>query len=139
MRGFRGVAVMTLVSVSVVGTLAQAPSSVRNGIYTTAQAEQGQAIYDDQCVSCHGQLTAFVPEMAALLADHTFRNRWTGRALGELLALIRDEMPQDAPGTLSAEQTADVVAYLLSGNRLPAGDAALPGDVERLSQIPFEP
>ena len=48
-------------------------------------------------------------------------------------------MPQDAPGTLSAEQTADVVAYLLSGNRLPAGDAALPGDVERLSQIPFEP
>ena len=139
MRGFRGVAVMTLVWVSVIGTPAQAPSSVRNGIYTTAQAEQGQAIYDDQCVSCHGQLTAFVPEMAALLADHTFRNRWTGRSLGELFALIRDEMPQDAPGTLSAEQTADVVAYLLSGNRLPAGDAALPGDVERLSQIPFEP
>ena len=139
MRGFRGVAVMTLVSVSVVGALAQAPLSVRNGIYTTAQAEQGQAIYDDQCVSCHGQLTAFVPEMAALLAAHTFRNRWTGRSLGELFALIRDEMPQDAPGTLSAEQTADVVAYLLSGNRLPAGDAALPGDVERLSQIPFEP
>ena len=139
MRGFRGGAVMTLVSVSVVGTPAQAPSSVRNGIYTTAQAEQGQAIYDDQCVSCHGQLTAFVPEMAALIADHTFRDSWTGRSLGELFALIRDEMPQDAPGTLSAEQTADVVAYLLSGNRLPAGDAALPGDVERLSQIPFEP
>ena len=139
MRGFRGVAVMTLVSVSIVGTLAQTPPSARDGIYTAAQAERGHAVYDERCVSCHGELTAFVPEMAALLADHTFRNRWTGRALGELFALIRDEMPQDAPGTLSAEQTADVVAYLLSGNRLPAGDAALPGDVEQLSQIPFEP
>ena len=139
MRGFRGVAVMTLVSVSVVGTLAQAPSSVRAGIYTTAQAEQGQAVYDDQCVSCHGSLTAFVPEMAALLADHTFRSRWEGRSLGELFSLILEEMPQDAPGSLSAEQTADLIAYLLSGNRLPAGDAALSGDVDRLNQIAFTP
>jgi len=139
MRGFRGGAGMTLVSVSVVGTLAQAPSSVRAGIYTTAQAEQGQAVYDDQCVSCHGPLTAFVPEMAALLADHTFRNRWAGRSVGELFALIRDEMPQDAPGTLSPEQTADLVAYILSGNRLPAGEAPLTGDVEQLSRISFEP
>jgi len=60
----------------------------------------------------------------------------TGQLLGIQTTVV---MPQDAPGTLSAEQTADVVAYLLSGNRLPAGDAALPGDVERLSQIPFEP
>ena len=139
MRGFRGGAGMTLVSVSVVGTLAQAPSSVRAGIYTTAQAEQGQAVYDDQCVSCHGPLTAFVPEMAALLADHPFRSRWTGRSVGELFALIRDEMPQDAPGTLSPEQTADLVAYILSGNRLPAGEAPLTGDVEQLSRISFEP
>ena len=139
MRGFRGGAGMTLVSVSVVGTLAQAPSSVRTGIYTTAQAEQGQAVFDDQCVSCHGPLTAFVPEMAALLADHTFRSRWTGRSVGELFALIRDEMPQDAPGTLSPEQTADLVAYILSGNRLPAGEAPLTGDVEQLSRISFEP
>ena len=114
MRGLRGVAVLTLVSVSVVGTVAQAPWSVRTGVYTTAQAEQGRAVYDDQCVSCHGQLTAFVPEMAALLADHTFRSRWEGRSLGELFSLILEEMPQDAPGSLSAEQTADLIAYLLS-------------------------
>jgi mono/diheme cytochrome c family protein len=119
--------------------VAQALPSVRDGVFTAAQVEQGGSVYAGQCLSCHGELSAFVPEVAALLADHTFRNRWTGRSLGELFELIRDEMPQDAPGTLSAEQTADLVAYILSGNRMPAGDTPLTGDLERLSQIPFEP
>jgi mono/diheme cytochrome c family protein len=142
MHGIRVVVVVAMtaaVSVGVVVSLAQAPVSVRDGIYTTAQAEQGRAIYDTQCVSCHGELSAFVPEMAALLADHTFRSRWEGRSLGELFSLILEEMPQDAPGTLSVEQTADLIAYLLSGNRLPAGGAALSDDLDRLNQIAFTP
>ena len=142
MHGIRVVVVVAMtaaVSVGVVVSLAQAPVSVRDGIYTTAQAEQGRAIYDNQCVSCHGELSAFVPEMAALLADHTFRSRWEGRSLGELFSLILEEMPQDAPGTLSVEQTADLIAYLLSGNRLPAGDAVISDDLDRLNQIAFTP
>lgn len=120
------------------GLLAQTPS-VQSGIYTTEQAGRGQALYEDRCVSCHGELTAFVPEMAALLADHTFKSRWQNRTVGELFELIQVEMPQDAPGTLSPEQTADLVAYILSGNRLPAGEAPLTGDVEQLRRISFEP
>ena len=130
-------AATALVATGVVA-LAQAPS-VRDGIYTGAQAEQGQGLYDAQCVSCHGELAAFVPEMAALLGDHTFKNRWRGRTLGELFELIQVEMPQDAPGTLSPEQTADLVAYILSGNRLPAGAVVLTSDVEQLSEIRFDP
>ena len=130
---------MTLAPVGVVGVLAQTAPAVRDGLYAAVQAERGQVVYDATCVYCHGELTAFVPEVAALLADHTFRNRWTGRSLGELFGLIRDEMPQDAPGTLSPEQTADLVAYILSGNRQPAGDVPLAGDVETLSQTLFEP
>ena len=137
MRMFHGGVVTALVGLGVVA-LAQPLPSVRDGIYTAAQAEHGQAVYDELCASCHGELTAFVPEMAALLGDHTFRNRWRGRSLGELFELIRDEMPQDAPGTLSVEQTVSLVAYVLNGNRLPAGDVSLPADVEQLSQIPFE-
>ena len=120
------------------GLLAQTPS-VQSGIYTTEQAGRGQALYEDRCVSCHGELTAFVPEMAALLADHTFKSRWQNRTVGELFEVIQVEMPQDAPGTLSPEQTADLVAYILSGNRLPAGEAPLTGDVEQLRRISFEP
>ena len=135
------VVVMTLATACGAGMLAQTPASgsVRDGVYTAAQAEQGQAVYDDLCVSCHGPMRAIVPEMAALLADHTFRTRWRGRSLGELFELIRETMPQDAPGTLSTEQTAALIAYILSGNRLAAGGVALSDDVAQLSRISFEP
>ena len=109
------------------------------GLYTSAQADQGEALYADQCVSCHGTLRAFFPEMAALLGDHTFRNRWEGRTLGELFGLIQEEMPQDAPGTLSNDETASLVAHILAGNRFPAGDTVLSSDIEALLEIPFAP
>lgn len=110
-----------------------------DGLYTSAQADAGEGLYDDQCVSCHGTLSAFVPEMAALLGDHTFRNRWEGRSIGELFQLIQEEMPQDAPGSLSNDETASLVAFILAGNRFPAGDAALSSDLAALNEIPFEP
>lgn len=110
-----------------------------DGLYTSAQADAGEGLYDDQCVSCHGTLSAFVPEMAALLGDHTFRNRWEGRSIGELFQLIQEEMPQDAPGSLSNDETASLVAYILAGNRFPAGEAALSSDLAALNEIPFEP
>ena len=113
--------------------------SVQDGVYTTAQAGRGEILYEEQCVSCHGPIRAIIPEMAALLGDHTFRARWRGRALGELFALIRDTMPQDAPGTLSPSESAEIVAYILSGHRLPAGETVLPDDAEALVRIAFEP
>ena len=130
--------VAALVFIMVASLLGQT-LSVRDGIYTAAQAQQGQAVYDKQCVSCHGSMMAIVPEMAALLADHTFRNRWKGRSLGELFELILDTMPQDAPGSLSSQQAAELVAYILGGNRLPAGDGVLSDEPDRLSQVLFEP
>ena len=116
-----------------------AAPSVRDGIYTVEQADRGEALYDERCTVCHGEIRAIVPEMAALLGDHTFRNFWRGRSLGEMFGYIRETMPQDAPGTLTAAQTAEIVAHILRGNRLPAGDAALPDDEETLNGIPFDP
>ena len=131
------VLVLGAVPAGVAGVLAQTPS-VRNSVYTAEQAERGRAIYDERCASCHGSPRAIVPDVAALLGDHTFRNRWRERSLGELFELIRDTMPQDAPGTLSSRQSAALVAYILSGNRQPAGEVALPDDWDLLSQIPFD-
>ena len=123
------------------GALGGAPgegrASAADGLYTAAQAGAGEKLYVDQCVSCHGTMQAFVPEMAALLGDHTFRNRWEGRPLGEMYVTIINAMPQDAPGTLSPEETASLIAYILSSNRFPAGDTALPSDVDALNGIPF--
>ena len=116
-----------------------APLLAQDALYSPAQAERGSGLYQDRCLSCHGALTAFVPEVAALLGDHTFRNRWQGRALGELFELVRVEMPQDDPGSLTPAETADLVAYILSGNREGAGDRALPETPEQLTQPLFQP
>ena len=113
--------------------------SVRDGVYTNEQADRGEVLYDDQCAVCHGAIRQFVPEMAALLGDHNFRNAWRGRSLGEMFGYIRETMPQDAPGTLSGAQTAEIIAHMLRGNRLPAGEAALAEDEETLNGIPFDP
>ena len=132
------VAMAVLLSMGTV-IAAQSPSSLAEGVYTADQADRGAVLYEEQCLSCHGELSAFVPELAALLADHTFRNRWRGRSLGELFELIQVEMPQDAPGTLSFTETAELVAYILQGNRIPTGETPLADNLEQLSQIPFEP
>jgi len=47
-------------------------------------------------------------------------------------------MPQDNPGALTREQDADVIAFVLSINKLPAGKAELPAQSEMLKQIKFE-
>ena len=136
-----GAAALTLAVGAVALSAAQESSapSVRDGVYTDEQADRGEVLYDDQCAVCHGAIRQFVPEMAALLGDHNFRNAWRGRSLGEMFGYVRETMPQDAPGTLTAAQTAEIVAHILRGNRLPAGETALPEDEETLNRIPFDP
>ena len=89
MRAFPFAAGLVLAVSVVIAANGQAPAG---GLYTPAQADAGEVLYDEQCVSCHGTLSAFFPEMAALLGDHTFRQRWEGRSIGELFQLIQEEM-----------------------------------------------
>ena len=110
----------------------------QDGLYNAEQAERGEALYGEKCASCHGGLRDLTPGMAALLGDHTFRSAWTGRPLGELFSMIQETMPQDAPGTLTPDQSAELVAYILSGHRFPAGETALTTDAVALMEIPFE-
>ena len=44
-------------------------------------------------------------------------------------------MPLDQPGTLSRQQNADVVAFLLRANAWPSGKTELPADAAALKQI----
>ncbi|MXZ73055.1 MAG: cytochrome c [Acidobacteria bacterium] len=119
--------------------LPTSPVTAQDGIYADAQADAGEVLYEEQCTVCHGELRAIIPEMAALLGDHTFRNNWRGRSLGEMFEYIQETMPQDAPGTLTAEQSAAIVAAILRGNRVAAGETALSDDPVALHEIPFDP
>ena len=48
-------------------------------------------------------------------------------------------MPEDNPGSLNAQQYADVVAYFLQLNRVPTGAEELKGDADVLTRIQVEP
>ena len=46
-------------------------------------------------------------------------------------------MPLTSPGTLKPEQVADVIAFMLSVGRYPAGTAEMKTDVAALKAVPL--
>ena len=118
---------------------AQPPTkSVWDGVYTQEQANRGKALYSTECASCHGaELTG--GEMAPGLAGGEFISGWDGLTVGDLFERIRISMPQDKPGSLGRQQAADIVAYILSFNKAPAGQTELPGDADQLKTVTIAP
>jgi len=117
-----------------------APRSVWDGVYTEKQGQRGEAIYHEDCSSCHGdQLSGKSEEDIPALSGGRFHDTWNGRTVGDLYKKIVRTMPQDDPGRLDARQSTDVVAFILSFNKLPAGQAELPADDKILSEIRIEP
>lgn len=102
------------------------PRSTRAGVYTAAQANRGRDIYAGMCQSCHP---------AASHTGVTFRNTWGGRPLSELFGFMRERMPKNEPGSLLPEEYADVLAYLLKLNAMPAGEHELIPDSSALKRI----
>jgi mono/diheme cytochrome c family protein len=113
------------------------PRSIWDGVYTKEQARRGDEPYHSQCASCHGE-TLGGGEAAPPLAGGEFLSNWNGLTLGDLFERIRISMPQDHPGILSREQKADILSYILSVNKFPAGKRELPHQTEVLKEIRFE-
>jgi cytochrome c len=113
--------------------------SVREGIFTTAQAERGEREYGRQCERCHGADLGgdSAQEVPALIGER-FREQWGGRTVKELFDVIKRSMPADAPDSLTARAYVDVVAYLLSANQFPSGSDELPRTPERLQDWVIE-
>src|SRR5947209_17783912 len=110
--------------------------SVWDGVYTSQQADRGQAIYGKECGYCHGPALSGGEE-APPLAGGTFIANWNGLTVGDLFERIRVSMPEGRPGTLSRQQNADVLAYILAFNQFPAGQTELYKETEPLKQIKF--
>ena len=118
------VSALSLSVVSVWATPIPASGQQPSGSYTNAQAEAGATVYQATCSECH--LTDFQGSFEAPeLAGPNFRNTWGGRHVGDLLVLIEATMPPQAAGSLSAEQVASVVAYILRANEVQAGGTEL--------------
>jgi len=119
------------------GQVAETTRSVWDGVYTEEQAKRGEEIYGKECAACHGA-TLVGGGGAAPLTGGTFLSNWNGLTVGDLYERIRKTMPQGALGKLSKQEDADVLAYLLSFNKFPAGKTELQKQVEFLKEIRFE-
>jgi len=112
---------------------AQATKSVSEGVYSAEQAKRGEMVYADQCAVCHDP--KLIGGVGPALAGKEFISGWKDKAVGDVFSKIKNEMPLTAPGTLSPDQTADLVSFILSSNQFPAGSAALPADAAALNAV----
>jgi mono/diheme cytochrome c family protein len=103
--------------------------TTKSGVYTAEQAARGRDVYLGNCKSCH------TPESHT---GATFNATWNKRSLVELYGFLRERMPKNEPGSLSAQEYADVLAYLLRMNRMPSGRSELPADSAAMKKIRIE-
>ena len=121
-----------------VSSVPQAVRTTNDAVFTAEQAKRGEVLYQFICARCHGAALTGI-EAAPPLAGAAFSASWSGAPTSDLFERIRVSMPQDKPGSLSRQQTADVTAYILSFNKAPAGQTELPGDAELLKTVTIAP
>jgi mono/diheme cytochrome c family protein len=100
-----------------------ADRSTLAGVYTEEQATRGKNSFLGACKSCHA------PESQT---GANFSRLWVGKPLLDLFKYVSDNMPENDPGTLPPEMNADIVAYLLQLNAIPAGKVELVADTTAL-------
>ena len=107
----------------------KADVSTMTGVFTAAQAARGEETYMTICVACHPAGTYTTP---------AFKTSWANRPLSDLFSIIKNTMPKVDPGTLTPEETAQVVAYILKSNGVPPGKTELPSQLAALKTIRIE-
>src|SRR6266705_2043943 len=108
-----------------------------DGIYTEEQGNRGYALYAQRCARCHApDLTG--GETAPALNRAEFKSNWSDLSVDDLFERIKVSMPQDNPGSLSRQQTADILAFVLSKGGFPGGKTELAREAEVLKAIRFE-
>ena len=94
-------------------------------IFTAAQATAGRAAYQASCASCHVADLGGRNE-APQLAGGDFMSTWRTRSAKDLFDYMSSTMPPGGP-SLSPEQYASIVAYILQQNSAQPGQTAFDG------------
>jgi hypothetical protein len=75
--------------------------------------------------------------MAPGLVDAVFAAKWNDQTLADLFDRIMRTMPQNDAGSLSGQQTADILAFILNRAKYPGGTQELPADIATLKTYKF--
>lgn len=90
-----------------------------DGVYTAAQAERGQRVFQTVCSECHE---------SSDWQDQAFLDRWNEDSVFRLWYYIFERMPHGNPMTLSRVQVTDALTYIFQLNGLPTGPTELGTD-----------
>jgi len=102
--------------------------------FTQEQADAGRAAYRDACQICHGSTLAN-GQFGTPLRGSFFREKWKGKSVGELQQFIFEKMPPDKVMSLTPEQSANLLAFILSRNDLMPGTEPLSGDYKSQMEL----
>ena len=127
-------AIAVIAMVCVMPTTGAQPTTVWDGVYTEAQAYRGEKVADTTCIGCHGPKLDG-GDSGPKLVGEMFLANWSSQSVGELFSWVREAMPAENPGTLSKEDAASVLAYILKLNKMPAGKMDLASEREALDRI----
>ena len=123
----------TVIAAILVGLNAQqAQRSTADGVYASAQAERGRALYATTCQGCHA--ADLSGGNGSALKGDRFMSGWAGLPLARLFERIR-AMPPGAPAPPPEAATLDLLAHLLAANGFPPGETLA---IERLEHIQFQ-
>lgn len=103
--------------------------------YTAEQAERGAETYKETCALCHGPALGGAFDTPPLTGR--FVANWSGVPLRHVFDYISHAMPLNAPGALSEDENADILAFLLRENGVPASAKPLPSKAEALEHVSF--
>jgi mono/diheme cytochrome c family protein len=116
--------------------LSPAGSALPPLTYTAVQTDRGRQVYLDHCVLCHG-INLSDAQFGAPLKGAYFQSRWHGRSAAELFLVTQATMPPEKPMSLSVQNYADVIAYVLQENNVAAGEYDLPAEADILLKMPL--
>jgi S-disulfanyl-L-cysteine oxidoreductase SoxD len=113
---------------------ADPPKTTMDGVFTSDQAARGKTVYTNSCSACHMDDLSGSGQALPLAGD-AFLDVWDGQTVADLLDLVHNTMPQDKPGSLTAEDSLDVISYVLQYNKFPTGKDELKNDPDALKSI----
>ncbi len=127
MNTLRRLALLSIAALAAQGAAAGG-YTIADGVYTSEQAESGEALYATHCLTCHDK-RYFRPVL----------KRWNGQPLSMLYLIISTTMPETNPGSMRESEYLDILAYILSLSRYPEGDTALRYEDGALEAITVAP
>jgi mono/diheme cytochrome c family protein len=117
-----------------VSALASPQSALSTALYTAAQAAKGAKAYQTTCAGCHG--ANLQGGMGPALVGKPFWLSYGGKKVSTLWSAVHTTMPMTAPGSVSAKNSINIMAFLLQKNGVPAGNTPLNDTADLSKALP---